>query len=327
MTASQTQGTAPARRRGCLRNALVGCLGVLLLAVAVPTVLVVLALVRGVPEPRPEQQQLTRPLPVEGQEPGTPGTSPPGVPAAAIGGRLILDLTMGSFSVVPGPPGQPIRVEADYDAGSFELVESYAPEGELGFTYELTFRSRIGWLRRLMGGIHAESNRVRLVVPRGVPLSVRGRIGVGESDLELGGLWITDADLRLGVGEHTVSFDEPGPVPMDSFRLSASVGEVRLERLGNASPARAELSQSLGEMGFDLSGAWRRDARVSVSCGIGECRVGLPGDEIRVDLERVSLTVGDQNVSSVDRRPPPPPGAPTLTLSVSGTLGELSVTD
>jgi hypothetical protein len=64
---------------------------------------------------------------------------------------------------------------------------------------------------------------------------------------------------------------------------------------------------------------------VEVSCGVGECRVRLPGDEVRVDLERASLTLGEQNIQGLDRRASPPAGAPVLTLSVSGTLGEMTI--
>ena len=61
-----------------------------------------------------------------------------------------------------------------------------------------------------------------------IPFALEGRVGIGESIIELGGLSVLAVDLDLGTGSHTMKFDEPTPAPIDSFDLTASIGELRV---------------------------------------------------------------------------------------------------
>ena len=74
-----------------------------------------------------------------------------------------------------------------------------------------------------------------------IPANLR----MGESRMELGGLWILDADIDFGMGDHSVSFDEPLAVPVAGVRLDTSLGVLRVDRLGNASPADAWIKHSI----------------------------------------------------------------------------------
>jgi hypothetical protein len=236
-------------------------------------------------------------------------------------GRIVLDLNRGSFEIRPGPSGEPIRLEGRYNEGRFELDERYETYGETGWTYRLSFDQRGLGLRAFIQTDENE-NRIRLIVPRDAPIILEGRVGIGQSDLELGGLWLLDVDLDVGIGEHTVSFAEPLPIPLGRLRLDTSVGVLSVEDVGNASPGDVWVKHSVGETHVDLRGAWRRDAEVLVSCGIGECNVRLPQD-VGIDLDRASVAIGES--SGPRDRPPPKSGAPTLKVSVSGSIGEVRV--
>lgn len=231
--------------------------------------------------------------------------------------RLDLDLTAGSFRVEPGEPGQPLRVEADYDKGRFSLDESFDEDSN---TYRVTFRIRGGWLGMFRGSGEAD-NEIRILVPPDRPFALTGEVGLGESRFELGGLWITDVDLDLGAGEHRLLISEPLLAPLERIRVHASVGETTMSDLGNASPGRIDIDQGIGEMSVDLRGAWQRDAAVRVNLGIGECRVRVPED-VGLVIARSSVGIGE---SRSPRRREAPPGAATLTLRVSGGIGELRV--
>ncbi len=318
----------PARKGGCFKTGCLGCLGVILLAVVLPLGWGFIEMARGVPETRRETQELTRVLP------GIPDLVPPaGMPlpegalAAVPAGRVYVDFSMAEFIIEPGPAGQPIRVEVDYDTATYELIEEYQAEGELGWTYRVSFRPRVSWLRRLLAGSLEDNNRVRLILPRGTPMSLIGDLGVGESDLELGGLWLTDVSVDISVGEHKIRFSEPLTQPLERLRVSSSIGEVKVTRIGNASPSQATLSHSLGEVYFDLRGEWRNDSDVEVTCGVGECGVRLPGDGVNVDLVRASITIGDQRAPRQGSLAQNIEGAPTIHVDVTGTLGELKVDD
>ena len=80
--------------------------------------------------------------------------------------RLDLDLSVGSFRIEPGRPGEPIRVEADYDARAFELEESFDAETN---TYRISFDSKGGFFG-LFGRRVDSDTRVRVTVPPDRPV-------------------------------------------------------------------------------------------------------------------------------------------------------------
>jgi hypothetical protein len=317
----------PSSKGGCFRTGCFGCLGVLLLAVILPLAYAFIEMARGVPVLQRETESRSQILPGT-HDTALPDMPPPGsVMAAVAPGHVKVDFSTGQFTIKAGPPGQPIRVEADYDTGTYELVEEYTSQGELGWSYSVRFRPKVSWLRMLLAGGQGQENSITLILPRGTPMELSGSLGVGESNLDLGGLWLTRVSLNIGIGEHKVRFDEPLPQPMEELRLDSSIGEVKVVRIGNASPRKVILEHSLGEASYDLRGEWVVDSEVEVACGIGECNVRLPGSDVNVDLVRASVTVGDQRAPDPARLARAGPDAPTIRVDATGILGELSVDD
>ena len=154
----------------------------------------------------------------------------------------------------------------------------------------MQFDRKVSWIRQLLQKDPGD-NRIRITIPPDVPIALEGSVGLGESELELGGLALTQVDLDMGFGDHYIGFDEPTPFPMQSFRVAASVGEMRIDRLGNASPGSVWVSHRIGELVLDLRGEWRGDSEISARCGIGECAVNLPRDVV-VEMDEVSIGVG-----------------------------------
>ena len=322
---------------GCLKYGCVGCLSVMALGVILIFMLSALHLSSEPEDPRQEQRQAAHDLPEPPDPPRFPGVDAPQVPevlplpeleefpeSPERVGRVLIDLKMGEFVIRPGPAGEPIRVEADYDASAFELEEHFTPSEDGGWTYDLSFGSQRGLLGMIFrGNRHNVDNRIELIIPRGYPVDIVGEIGIGELEADFGGLWIRRVDLDLGAGDHFVEFRDPLPYPMESFRADASVGNLEVRGLGDASPRSVEVGHSLGELFLDLKGAWQEDAEIDVDFGIGECRLWLPED-VHVDIERASVSIGE---ASIDRpgSAAVPEDAPTLTLSMSGSIGEVRV--
>ncbi len=327
---------------GCLKYGCVGCLSGVAVCVGGIFLISAIHLTSDPEDPRPEQRQVERPLPVSAlpREPAparTPATDRPQIgevlplpeleefPGAQVPatGRVVLDLEMGDFIIRPGPADQPIRIDADYDAGSFELVEELTPDDDGSWTYEVSFGSKRGMLGLILGaGRHDINNQIEITIPRGIPIDLVGKVGMGEFEADLGGLWVRRVDFELGMGDHFVEFRDPLPYPMESFRTESSMGSVEVRDLGDASPGVVEVEHSIGELFVDLKGAWQGDVEVDIDFSMGECRVWLPED-VRVDIERASVGLGE---SSFDRpRSDPPADAPTLTLRLTGSMGEVEV--
>ena len=236
-----------------------------------------------------------------------------------VGGRVVLDFAVGHFIVQPGEPGEPLRVEAEYDVNSYALEVHVDPSDGDGWVYRVKFRE-IGWLpdgglRGLFGGAYPE---VRVYLPRDVPFALEGHFGKGVTSVELGGLWLTGIDLDTEKGAAEVSIGEPLVDPVQIVRIRSSQGSLKTRSLGNASPRELTINSRLGRVSVDLRGRWLNDAEVLVRSVIGRTELTLPRD-VRVEgLSGHGLIVGPQDLEL------PPP---TLRVSVSRFMGGLSVVD
>jgi len=321
------------RVKGCLKYGCFGCLALGGTAVLVVGVLLAVAVLQSSGDEQREQRELSQPLPpatTEGSMTGTrveaggdAGPAPAAMPTPAPG-RVVLNLRGGRVRILPGKPGEPIRVEANFDTKRFELREKFEAqvEGSQGWIYRLSFRP-LG-LGRLFQIHRGDEPELRLYLPPGAPMALEGYVGMGQSETEIGGLWITDADLRMGMGEHTLSVGKPLAVPMGRFTIDSSMGELRILSLGNASPSQVRVAHSMGAMLLDLRGAWTRDAQVEARCRMGGCRVRAPRG-VKFENQNTRIVFGEQRVIGAAELPAPPPGAPTVRLHVSASMGELRV--
>jgi hypothetical protein len=301
------------------RRVLLGCLAVLILGVLVLVVVAGVMVALGPPEQRPARAEEEQPVTVPRLPPGvTP--SPREVPPPAAALRVELSLDEGRFDVAPGEPGGGVRVEADYDQGLYELAQETVPTSGGGQTVRIDFRPRYSTLRRLLtlGHVDANRNRVRVVLPPDVPLTLAGSIERGESRIDLSGLALSGLDLDLAMGRHEVSIDKPNPLTIADLRLSMRMGELRARGLGNARFRAARLEGSMGNMDIDLRGAYAADARVDAHLSMGEMRLRIP-DDVRVKVES-RILLGESGGKHRDAASLPP-DAPTLVVTGSVTLG------
>jgi hypothetical protein len=238
-------------------------------------------------------------------------------------GRIVLDVTAIDFTIRPGPAGEPIRVEADYDSNGFRLAKSFETRSDGSWVYELEFKPKGGWLGTILRGGNQSKNDLVLVIPKGQPIELTGSIGIGESNTDLGGLWIESVDLKMGIGDHFLEISQPTAEPIGSFQIDSSLGELEVRRLGNGSPASITVEHSIGELFLDLKGDWLNDSAVEVEFGIGEFQLWLP-ELVHIDLVSSSVSIGEKSIDIPDETDIPA-DAPTVTLNLSGNIGELSV--
>jgi hypothetical protein len=173
---------------GCFKLGCLGCLVIVGLPVLFVMGLLLLNVFTGHEEVRPESRELARELPPleQGQIPEEMTEPGPEVVerlrrlTSSQAVTVMLDVSELQFRLEPGPAGEPIRVEADFDTGSYELSESMEEDDELGSVYHLRFAPKRPWWLRLLRR-HDVQNEVRLILPRDVPLALAGNIGFGES--------------------------------------------------------------------------------------------------------------------------------------------------
>lgn len=313
--ASDGGGGRSAIKYGCF-----GCLALVVLILLVAGTATGIALLQ-VRSEEVETRSLTREVPapvsveaVPAEPEGSAETS------AATPVRVVLDISDVELRIEPGPAGEPIRVQAEYDTKVCELTESFEQSVDGAGTYSIAFRKTggqgLGALRALMGGHQPE---IRITLPAGVRLTLEGGVRQGVMEAELGGLSLEAVDLDVERGAFVLGFRDRLPSPMQRFQVDGAQGAVIVERLGNASPGTVRIVHRMGELELDLLGAWVGDADIDISLSMGGGELQLPRDVI---IE--GLAGGRRGLGSMEQAEIQPP---TLRLNVASSMGELQIVD
>ena len=315
---------------GCFKYGCIGCLTLIALFAGLVFVAGAVQFSVDSEDPMPEQRQLSQDLPpsvgdtlLSDRPEGSTVLPLPQTPEFenAKGGTILLDLAMAEVFIEPGPADEPIRVDADFDAGRFDLVESFSEDEDGTWLYKLSFKPRKS-LWSFFGNNKATDNRIELTIPRDRLVELVGEIGMGESESNLGGLWLRRVDLEYGMGDHFMEFREPLPYPMNSLRIDGSMGNVELRGIGNSSPREVSVEHSMGDLLIDLDGHWRNDAQIKGSLSMGQIRVWVP-DEVRVDAD-ADVSMGEVRVDTFDDSGLPD-DTPLLSIDVDGSMGSVVI--
>jgi len=290
-------------RKGCL-----ACAGLAALGALLALVLGVVFLVQGAPEnlePRELVQEL--PSPLDGS-------------SDRRSGRVVLSLSSAAVSVVSGPPGEPIRVEAEFDPDVFSLEQSYEEDSAGVWSYRVDFHEKktlhISVLKIWMG---KRSPRVRIVLPRDLPFTLETRMDGGYLDLDLAGMSVASADIELVRGVLDLRVSEPLPAPMKRLGVKSRVGTAILRSLGNASPRALSITHGGGAALVDLDGAWLANANVFFHVALAKGELRLP-EGIRVQmLDDEAFPLADTDDEEIPR--------PTLRVSTYCHMGDIRVVD
>jgi len=296
-----------------------GCLGIVGLFLVLGALVFGTAYL-GVQGEEVADRVLTHPLPpVTGPDDSVlekePAAGDPVDPSStALPGRVTLVLADAEFEIEPGRSGEPIRVEAKFDEKTYDLQETYA-EVEGGWTYDLRFhRTGSGVLSILKMMLGGQAPRVRVVLPPDVPIVLDLRLEKGGASIEVGGLWLTEADFDFKMGGAMLSVGEPLRAPMDRMTIHGSMGGGAFMTLGNASPRKLDVDFSMGGMDLDLEGLWLQDSDISISHSMGGGSVRLPSD-----VNIVGVPSRERMRAPAD----PETKLPTLTFTVTSSQGEL----
>ncbi len=208
-------------------------------------------------------------------------------------GKLYLEVAAGRLVVEPGQAGEPLRVEATYDAKSFELDETWTrPEGSV-WEHRVVLR-RKG--RRRLAVLFGDAPELRVALPKGVPIGIDGTLNGSTAQLDLGDLWIPTAKLNFSDGGFSLDFSEPLEHPMKSLVVDGLAGGWRIDSLGNASPEEVRVDFGGGGGTIDLGGRWSRGSDIRIACLQAGITLLPPEDATfrgRMDSDR-RLAVGAQ---------------------------------
>lgn len=122
---------------------------------------------------------------------------------------------------------------------------------------------------------------------------------LGASDhtqVDLGGMPITEADIKIGAGQAKFDCSMPNPQEMDLFSLKAGAAELALKGLGNCGARKLAIDGGAASVTIDFGGQLQRDMNASIRTGMAATEVVIPkttAARIRTRTALSGVNVGD----------------------------------
>ena len=194
-----------------------------------------------------------------------------------------LEYGSGNLRLQPGEPRELYRMSLSYDEDRFLPISDFdSPGGTV----------RLGLKARGEGGVRVVSrnqlSQAALVSlsPR-VELNLDLSLGAVDADLELGGLRLSEIDLKTGASQATIRFSRPNTMRCRSATFSAGAAEVSVLGLGNSRCEKIVFEGGVGKVLLDFSGASSSNARAAVKMSVGGITLRLPrAAGVRITMDK-----------------------------------------
>jgi hypothetical protein len=195
-----------------------------------------------------------------------------------------IDIPIGQLEIQTASSANLYELDLEYNDRMFKPEVEFERRGD---TAVLRFRlNGEGKSVRRMG-----KTRLNLRFNPSVPLVLKTTTGVGQSEIDLGGMKVRKLDLQSGVGETIVTMLSPNPVTCDEVNIESGVGSLEMTGLGNLGFRRFRFEGGVGGSKLDFSGEWKEEGDVDIEVGVGGVKLLLPrsvGAEVRASKSFMS---------------------------------------
>ena len=181
--------------------------------------------------------------------------------------RVHVEYGAGHLNIGSTDEGLLYRMDLHYDEDTFEPVAEVS-----GNRVNLGVES----IRRNINVRGGDTGEMALELARGVPMELRLDFGAVRADLDLGGLALTDLELRTGASESVVDVSEPNPSEMETASFEVGAAEFTIYNLGNLNAEEIEVDAGVGSLTLDFGGRWERDGYVEIDMGLGALELRVP---------------------------------------------------
>lgn len=188
--------------------------------------------------------------------------------------RILLEMDVGETFVEPAEPGEPLTVEADYDANLYRLEE---PRDDPGWDRRLRFRltgSRV--VAGLKEAVYGGQPQVRVRLPRDVPLELKLVQRNGGAFVDVGGLDLRDFQVEFDGAIVKIGADEPLTGDLRRFALRGGKAGAFVDGLSRMRPREVDVDFRMGEAQLDFRGDWDRETRVDLQAHVADLVLRLP---------------------------------------------------
>lgn len=236
-----------------------------------------------------------------------------------------IDFGAGAVRIRPAATSQLYRMGLRYDADRFQPIQQYdARTGILRLGLESIGRGGM----RVTSRSQLEQTGA-FAFSRTVPLVLAANLGASEADIDLGGLTLVDLTVRSGASRSVVAFSSPTRGECRHATFTVGAGDIDVIGLANAGCREVRLDGGVGRATLDFTGAWKRDAQVTVAMSMGVVTLRIPrGTGVRLDASRFLSTLradGFERDGKTWTTPRFDAAAHKLTVELNTTVASIDV--
>jgi hypothetical protein len=197
--------------------------------------------------------------------------------------RATVDVSGGTVVLVPAPDGELYRLNLRYDGDHTAPVQQY--DTRTGFLQLGT--AAVGGM-----GMHVPSHAqpeqaARIELSADVALALHATIGASDATIDLGGMTLTELDVRATATHATIDFSRPTRGPCATATFTVGAAELAVRHLGQAGCETIRVGGGVGSASLRFDGTWRHDQDLIVDLAMGKLTLQVArGTGVRLSGER-----------------------------------------
>ncbi len=243
--------------------------------------------------------------------------------------EIEIEFGLGGISVERGNPVKAVTGYLQYDEEYIRPEIDYRVRGGVARFSLATESTRGTWEGLRMPDM--ESPESELYFTTRIPMEINFSCGLGEANLDLGELQVTELNLENGLGETTLDFSALNSVELRQIEVGNGLGKLTARNLSNSRAEKLNFDCGLGSADLDFSGETLRDMSVDVNIGLGSVTMFIPrGFNVEMEAEEnflSSIDTRDMVIRGGGRYQSEnfDPRKPTLYITASVGLGSINI--
>ena len=202
-----------------------------------------------------------------------------------------MDMGLADITVSPGDGKYIVQAVVIYDADYIKQSIDYTP-GKNG-VLDIESKKRKGSIEHW----DDVKNEWELIFTTEVPMEFNLDLGLGECEMDLSKILLTDVDFDIGLSELYLEFNKPNKQQLDRMKIDTGLGEVKIKGLLNANFEEFVFSGGLGSSELYFTGENSRVCEAKIEVGLGSLEIylqaGLPVKVISESSFLSSINIED----------------------------------